>query len=88
MRFSILCLLCVTACAAVVICATDSTDFSGTYTLTPAKESAKPQKQTVKTITVVQTGSSIEVREAEAGRTNTNRFPLGEQLGSYVSPGD
>jgi hypothetical protein len=85
MRFSILCLLCVTAYATV--CATDSTDFSGTYTLAPRKESAKSQKQIVKTLTVVQTDSSIEVREVEAGRTNTNRYPLGDQQGSYVSPG-
>jgi hypothetical protein len=73
-------------CAAATIYAAERTNFSGSYTLTPRKESQRSGKETAKTLTVVQTESSIEVTEVEGGRTNTYHYPLGGQDGIYRSP--
>lgn len=78
--------LCLALCAAATICAADRTNFSGSYTLTPRKEPRKSEQETVKTLTVVQTESSIEVTEVEGGRSSTYHYPLSGQDGIYITP--
>src|SRR5712692_2849917 len=86
MKLFIRLFLCATLCAAVTAYAADRTNFSGSYTLTPGKESRKYKKETVKKLAVVQTESSIEVTEMEDGRTNKYRYPLNGQDGIYITP--
>jgi hypothetical protein len=69
--------------AAATIHAADGVSFSGSYTLTPPKKS---EKEAVKTLTVVQTESSIEITEVEGGHSTTYHYPLDGQDGVYVTP--
>jgi hypothetical protein len=56
--------------------AAQTTDFSGSYTLNPAKHPSKSDKNVVETLTVVQTANAIEVTRVINGKSNTNKFPL------------
>ena len=47
----------------------------------------KFEKGTVKTLSVLQTETSIDVTESEGGHRNANSFSLNGQEGAYVSPG-
>jgi hypothetical protein len=86
MKLSVRLFLCAALCAAATSYAADRTNFAGSYTLTPRKESRKSEKETVKTLTVIQTESAIDVTEVEGERTKTYRYPLTGQDGTYVSP--
>jgi len=61
-------------------------NFSGSYTLTGAKGDFDFSKDTVWTITVVQTAAAVEVTRVMDGRASTNRFPLDGSEGDYTSP--
>jgi len=61
-------------------------DFSGSYTLTGAEGDFDFSKDTVWTLSVVQTAAAIEVTRVMDGRMNKNRFPLDGTEGDYISP--
>ncbi len=65
--------------------AAEGQNFSGSYTLTGAKGDFDFSKDTVWTISVVQTRAAIEVTRVRDGHTNVNRFPLDGTEGGYTS---
>jgi hypothetical protein len=65
--------------------AAEGQNFSGSYTLTGAKGDFDFSKDTVWTISVVQTAAAIEVTRVMDGRTSMNRFPLDGAEGGYTS---
>jgi hypothetical protein len=73
-------------CVPATLGAAERTNFTGSYTLTPHKDSRKSEKESVKALTVVQTEKYIEVTEQEAGRKNTYHYPLSGPDGSYMTP--
>ena len=78
--------LCGPLCGGTIYAA-DRIDFSGSYSLTPSKKSGNTSKESLKTLTVVQSENSIGITEVEDGRTNTYQYPLDGREGVYVSPG-
>jgi len=60
-------------------------NFTGSYTLTGAKGDFEFSKDTVWTITAVQTAAAIEITRVMDGRTSTNRFPLDGGEANYTS---
>ena len=56
--------------------AAETPDFSGSYTLTPAKHASKSVKDVIYTLTVVQTANAIVKLKVADGKPNTNTFPL------------
>jgi hypothetical protein len=66
--------------------AAEAQNFSGSYTLTGAKGDFDFSKDTVWTISVIQTGAAIEVTRVRDGHTNVNRFPLDGTEGDYTGP--
>ena len=87
MRIPIRPLVCILLCSEAATFAADRPDFSGAYTLTASKGSMKFEKGNVKTLSVAQTETSIEVTESEGGRRTTNSYPLNGKESAYVSPG-
>jgi hypothetical protein len=65
--------------------AAETPDFSGSYTLTPAKHPSNSVKDVVETLTVVQTATAIEVTRVVDGKSNTNKFPLDGSDGIYYT---
>jgi hypothetical protein len=66
--------------------AADGQNFSGSYTLTGAKGDFDFGKDTVWTLSVVQTAAAIEVTRVMDGRASMNRFPLDGTESGYTSP--
>jgi len=66
--------------------AAEGQDFSGSYTLTGAKGDFDFSRDTVWTLSVVQTAAAIEVTRVMDGRASVNRFPLDGAKGGYTSP--
>jgi hypothetical protein len=79
--------VCIFLYLAAATFAADTLNFSGSYTLTGSKGSMRFEKGNVKTLSVVQTETSIEVTESEGGRRNANIYPLNAQEGTFLSPG-
>lgn len=77
--------LCAALCAVTAVYAAESSDFSGSYSLVPTKESQKSGEKTVRTLAVVQSEHSIDVTAVENGRTTTYHCPLDGQDGVYIS---
>ena len=66
--------------------AAEGQNFSGSYTLTGSKGDFDFSKDTVWTLSVIQTGAAIEVTRVMDGRPNVNRFPLDGTESDYTSP--
>ena len=60
----------------MVASAAETPDFSGSYTLTPAKHVSKSVKELIEALTVVQTVNAIVVTRITDGKPHTNTFPL------------
>ncbi|MGB7753962.1 MAG: hypothetical protein WCF88_20590 [Candidatus Acidiferrales bacterium] len=60
----------------MVASAAETPDFSGSYTLTPAKHVSKSVKEVIEALTVVQTVNAIVVTRITDGKPHTNTFPL------------
>ena len=73
----------VALCATATIHTADGVSFSGSYTLTPSNKS---EKEAVRTLTVLQTESSIEITKLESGHSTTSHYPLDGQDGVYMTP--
>jgi hypothetical protein len=65
--------------------AAEGPSFSGSYTLTGAKGDFDFSKDTVWTISAVQTATAIEVTRVMDDRKSTNRFPLDGTEGGFTS---
>jgi hypothetical protein len=65
--------------------AAGTTDFSGSYTLIPAKNPSKLVKAVTEILTVVQTTSAIVVTRTTDGTPYTNTFPLDGREGIYFT---
>ena len=69
------------------IAAAERTDFSGSYTLTKTKGADfQPQKNTVWTLDVVQSVSTVQVTKVRNGRKFVNTFSLDGTEGVYNDP--
>jgi hypothetical protein len=53
-----------------------TTDFSGSYTLTPAKRASNSGKDVIETMTVVQSANAIEITRVVNGESESNEFRL------------
>jgi hypothetical protein len=60
----------------LVASAAETPDFTGSYTLTPAKHASQSVNDVIHTLTVVQTAKSIGVTKTMDGKPYTNTFPL------------
>src|ERR1700730_6309724 len=87
MKLPVRSLLCIFLCLPGNILAAEGLTFSGSYTLAASKGSMKFEKANVKTLSVIQTATSIEVTESEGGRRNVRSYPINGQEGTFVSPG-
>jgi hypothetical protein len=56
--------------------AVGTTDFSGSYTLTPAKHASNSGKDMIETLAVVQTANAIEITRVVNGESESNEFRL------------
>jgi len=63
--------------------AAESTDFSGSYTLTPAKHASKSVKDVIETLPVAQTANAIAVTRVTNGKPFTNTVRLEGAEGIY-----
>jgi hypothetical protein len=71
--------------SSMVANAAETPDFSGSYTLTPAKHPSKSVKAVAEILTVVQTAKSIAVTRTADGKPYTNTFPLDGAEGIYYT---
>jgi hypothetical protein len=53
-----------------------TTDFSGSYTLTPAKHASKSGNDVIETLTAVQTTNAVEVTTVVDGKSESNKYRL------------
>jgi hypothetical protein len=66
--------------------AAETPDFSGSYTLIPAKHVSKSVNDVICTLTIVQTANAIVATRTVDGKANTNTFPLDGAEGTCYTP--
>jgi hypothetical protein len=69
----------------MVASAAETPDFSGSYTLTPAKHVSKSVKEVIETLTAVQTANIIVVTRTRDGKPYANTFRLDGVEGVYFT---